>query len=119
MSEPTPNLNLVVLRSADPARAVAFYERLGLQFERHRHGDGPEHLAAAAGSVVLEIYPRRDESDSTRSVRLGFRVAGLDRLLEELGRCGTPVVVPPRDSPWGRRAVVDDPDGHRVELVEA
>jgi predicted enzyme related to lactoylglutathione lyase len=32
-------------------------------------------------------------------------------------RAGATVVSEPRDSPWGRRAVVDDPEGQRVELV--
>ena len=28
------------------------------------------------------------------------------------------VLSPPKDSEWGRRAVVTDPDGHRVELLQ-
>jgi hypothetical protein len=32
---------------------------------------------------------------------------------------GEKVVSPPQETEWGRRAVIADPDGHRVELVEA
>ncbi|RYD29752.1 MAG: glyoxalase/bleomycin resistance/dioxygenase family protein, partial [Verrucomicrobiaceae bacterium] len=39
-------LNLVVLRSRDMEHAADFYNRLGLEFSRHRHGKGPEHFAA-------------------------------------------------------------------------
>jgi predicted enzyme related to lactoylglutathione lyase len=28
------------------------------------------------------------------------------------------VISAPKDSDWGRRAVVADPDGHRIELLE-
>jgi hypothetical protein len=31
---------------------------------------------------------------------------------------GTRLVHTPQDSPWGRRAVIADPDGHRIELAE-
>jgi predicted enzyme related to lactoylglutathione lyase len=31
---------------------------------------------------------------------------------------GAAVVSPPADSPWGLRAVLADPDGHRVEITE-
>jgi len=36
-------------------------------------------------------------------------------LADQLGA----IVSPPRDSECGRRAVVVDPDGHRVELTES
>jgi hypothetical protein len=32
--------------------------------------------------------------------------------------CGTNTLTSPRDSPWGRRAVIRDLDGHSVELIE-
>jgi len=111
-------LNLVVIRSADIDRAVAFYRLLGLEFDKHRHGKGAEHFACESGQAVFEIYPRRDATDATASTRIGFRVAGVDQLLERLEAAGATVISAAQDSPWGRRAVVTDPDGHRVELTE-
>ncbi|MES2462339.1 MAG: VOC family protein [Armatimonadota bacterium] len=112
------SLNLVVIRSADLERAAAFYTLLGLSFQKHRHGTGPEHLTCEMGQTVFEIYPRKTETDSTASVRLGFRVASVESAIADLQAAGAVIVSPPKDSPWGRRAVVDDPDGHRVELTE-
>ncbi|WP_342753405.1 VOC family protein [Prosthecobacter debontii] len=66
MMPPTIRLNLVVVRVADLERAQKFYEGLGLQFVRHRHGQGPEHLSAEIGDAVFELYPgscnRRQEA---------------------------------------------------------
>jgi len=112
-------LNLVVIRSADPDRLVAFYQALGLHFEKHAHGSGPEHFASTTGAVTFEIYPRRDATDTTTAVRLGFRVANVDDAVVNLLKAGGSLVAPAKDSPWGRRAVIDDPEGHRVELTEA
>ena len=41
----------------------------------------------------------------------------VDRAVAMLrGAAGAEVILPPTDSEWGRRAIVADPDGHRVEL---
>jgi lactoylglutathione lyase len=113
------HLNLVVLRSPDIERAVQFYRSLGLSFEQHRHGNGPEHYAAEMGNMVFEIYPRRNEGDNTNAVRIGFRVQSLEKIIAAAQEAGGQIVSAPQVSEWGRRAVLDDPDGHRVELIEA
>ena len=112
-------LNLVVLRTTDIFRAAEFYSRLGLKFTRHQHGTGPEHFAAELGSSVFELYPLVPDGPSTLGTRVGFRVASLDATLAALSDYPDAIVSPPKDSPWGRRAVITDPDGHRVELLQS
>lgn len=112
-------LNLIVLRSPNLARAAAFYSRLGLQFSKHRHGNGPEHYAAELAVGVFELYPLSPDGASTLGTRIGFRVPSVDVALAALSDYPGAVVTPARDSEWGRRAVVSDPDGHRVELLQA
>lgn len=114
-----PFLNLTVIRSSDLDRAEAFYNVLGIFFERHRHGKGPVHLSAAASEAdpVFEIYPLGKSHSATTSVRIGFSIDCVDPYLDKLVEKGGEVVSGPKDSEWGRRAVVKDPDGHTVELV--
>jgi predicted enzyme related to lactoylglutathione lyase len=109
--------NLLVIRSPDIERAVTFYEALGLRFERHSHGKGPEHYASETRGFVFEIYPQRDDESTTTNTRIGFNVVSVDDSLETLQKLSVSVVSPAKDSPWGRRAVVRDLDGHTVELV--
>ena len=115
---PGAQINLVVIRSADIERAARFYERLGLSLTRHRHGSGPEHYACESEPVVFEIYPLSHETEATTGTRLGFRVASIAEAVATLEETGATVVSPPKQSPWGRRAVITDPDGHRIELTE-
>jgi predicted enzyme related to lactoylglutathione lyase len=112
-------LNLVVLRSPDISRAVAFYTRLGLPFTLHRHGKGAEHFAAELPGGVFELYTQTADSPSTLGTRIGFAVPSVDTVIAALGDYPGAVVSAPKDSEWGRRAVVADPDGHRVELIES
>ena len=113
-----PFLNLVVIRSPDIDRAVLFYRNLGLQFTKHAHGSGPEHYSCEGGGLVFEIYPLRPTDAPTSAARLGFVVEQVDSLLKAFVELGAEIVSPPKDSPWGRRAVVRDLDGHSIELVE-
>jgi predicted enzyme related to lactoylglutathione lyase len=110
-------LNLVVIRSGDLERAARFYRALGIPLEREQHGPGPEHLAGRAGAVVLEIYPA-GESAGAEGIRLGFRVVSLAATLAAVQEAGGIVTSPPHESAWGLRAVVADPDGRRVELIQ-
>jgi lactoylglutathione lyase len=107
-------LNLVVVRSPEIDRAARCYEALGLVFEKHRHGKGPEHYACEQAGMVFEIYP--GEVDTTR---LGFAVPSLDDAIACWTGAGGAVFSEPKHSEWGYRAVVTDPDGRKVELVEA
>ena len=111
-----PQLNLVVIRASDLDASQRFYESLGLRFVRERHGQGPEHLAAEMGGLVFEIYPRREAS--TTATRIGVRVPSVSRAIAAATSHGGSLVSPPKASPWGTRAVLTDPDGHKVELSE-
>jgi predicted enzyme related to lactoylglutathione lyase len=112
-------LNLVVLRVRDLARSKAFYEALGLTLVEERHGKGPVHFSCSQNGLVFELYPAGDAEISPASVRLGFAVANVDAVLSALENAGGSVVSAPRDSAWGRRAVLRDPDGYAVEVTEA
>ena len=114
-----PTLNLVVLRCADIDRAMAFYSKLGLHFARHRHGTGAEHYSAELAGAVFELYPQSGNGPSSLGTRIGFSVSSVDDVVAALGDYSTAVISEPKDSEWGRRAIVADPDGHRVELLQA
>ncbi len=112
-------LNLVVIRATDIDRAAAFYSLLGLTFQKHRHGNGPEHYVSEVGTTVFEIYPLQKQGEGSTGMRIGFRVTSVDAVVGALEKMGAHVLSPPKNSQWGRRAVIEDLDGHHVELTEA
>lgn len=113
-------LNLVVLRVTDLDQAETFYSALGLEFHRHAHGSGPEHLASAYGGLVFELYPATATQPVSTSTRIGFEVDDLDEAIAAVASLpGFRLISPPQDSEWGRRAVIADPDGHRIELTDS
>jgi hypothetical protein len=99
-------------------RAAAFYSRLGLEFSQHRHGTGAEHFAAEMAGCVFELYPLAKDGRTTLGTRIGFRVPSVDAVVAALADFPGAVVAAAADSAWGRRAVLADPDGHRVEILQ-
>ena len=105
-------MSLVVLRVADLDASRRFYEGLGLTLRSERHGDGPRHLSAGLGGVVLELYPLASGAPTT-GLRLGLSVpaptaeaaASSAAAFRTFTRAGHQVVV------------LHDPDGHTIELT--
>lgn len=90
---------------------------MGLEFELHAHGKGPEQFSSTAGGIVLEIYPARSAQDITNKTRLGLHVASVDDTVESLRSINFEIVSELKDSEWGRRAIVRDFDGHAIEFM--
>jgi len=111
-------LSLVVIRAHDIDRLASFYGALGFSFTKHRHGKGPEHFSSTIGETVFEIYPSNGANESTVSTRLGFTVPSLPEALGRLRGINATVLAEASDTPFGRRAVVKDFEGHNVELYE-
>ncbi len=115
-SRQAPAISLLVVQAHDIEKSKEFYGLLGLSFAAEKHGAGPRHFAAVVDGMVFEIYPCRTNL-AAAPLRVGFRVGAVDPILERLRVHGARIVNEPNDSPWGRRAVVEDPDGNRVELT--
>jgi lactoylglutathione lyase len=107
-------LTLLVLRTPKLEDLRRFYSALGARFESERHGNGPDHYAATlADDIILELYPSLDGSPPDAGLRLGLSVEDIEETLRSLGQTATP-----RQTKWGLRALVRDPDGRTVELLQ-
>ena len=95
-----------------------FYELLGLSFQEEKHGNGPIHWSSNLGGTILEIYPTSSNKKVDSSTRLGFEIEGITSKLDSLRSCGIEIISEPKESEWGLRAVVKDPDGRSVELLQ-
>jgi catechol 2,3-dioxygenase-like lactoylglutathione lyase family enzyme len=108
-------INLLVLRCNDVAKTRAFYECFGLEFDQHRHGDGPPHLGTMDGmGLILELYPASEKNPADRT-GLGLGAPNLEKIIAALRAKGfEPGSIEAR--PWGMTFIVRDPDGRRVEV---
>lgn len=112
-------LNLLVLKTEHLEALKEQYELLGLSFLYHQHGKGPFHYASEQEGFVLELYPLPEGEQASSALRLGFAVNNLEELLEQLKTSTWKLIAGKKQTPWGNRAVVQDLEGRKVELVES
>jgi len=113
------SINLIVIKADKLQEQFEFYLALGLQFEYHRHGDGPHHYASMGAPPVIEIYPlSKGVQQPDHTTRLGFTVEKLDELIRQLQDKGVRIITAPEVNEWGYGAVVQDMDGRKIELIE-
>ncbi|MEW4560973.1 VOC family protein [Bremerella sp. JC770] len=111
-------LNLIVLRSSDPNAAVRFYQTLGLTFVEEQHEQGPIHWACESSDFVMEIYPAKSPDQVEPGTSVGLLVSNIEDKVRRLRAMETTIVREPRPFAWGTQAIVRDPDGRSVIVVE-
>jgi len=109
----------IVVFVTDLARAKAFYsDTLGLPL-------------AGETEMLLEFFPGspttlgvalalQDEARKLvgRHTGITLRVEQIERLCDTLATAGARFVEPLESSPWGKMAVIADPDGNQFALVD-
>lgn len=108
-----PSLRLLVLWTDNLEMMMSFYSVIGFEFTKEKHGKGADHYSAKLENGAFELYAGR--ARETHLVRIGFAVPDLDKVLNDLRLM---VVTMPTKTPWGYRAVLEDPDGRMVELYQ-
>ncbi|MBA2115653.1 VOC family protein [Bremerella alba] len=111
-------VNLIALRSRDPEVTVRFYQSLGLILIEEQHDQGPIHWASDTNDFVLEIYPAKSAEPIDSSTSIGLEVSEIGTLVQQLRHSGTTIVREPKAFAWGVQAIVQDPDGRSVILVD-
>lgn len=108
---------LIVIRSNKLQEMVDFYSQFGFVFDYHQHGNGIFHYASMIENCTFEIYPLlKSQTTPDTSTRLGFAIEEFESVLTLLNP--ERIVKPPSQTEWGEMAIVQDPDGRKIELYK-
>ncbi len=109
---------LTMLVSKNPARSRDFYrDVLGLTVGVDQAPDWVDF--PLGGGAMLGIHPEDPTTNlmlAPGSLSNGFVVDDVDAFIAGVKAHGVPVVVEPRDEPFGRHAIIADPDGYTVQI---
>jgi predicted enzyme related to lactoylglutathione lyase len=112
----------VFFKVKDPKAMVVWYRKnLGIQSKggytnfTWREKDRPEEI----GHTAWRIFPTNTSyfGQSSSSLMINYRVANLDRMLEQLRKSDVKIEKV-EDYDYGRWAWIMDPEGNRIELWE-
>ena len=119
-----------MLRVADLDRSIDFYTgQLGMQVLERRDHKKNQFSQAYLGyggfsQMTLELvmnWTREEPYALSESFgHIAIQVSGIGALCERLAAAGTPMPRPPSSQRHGSNiiAFIEDPDGHRIELVQ-
>lgn len=97
-----------------------FYRIIGFQFKAVKVDKGSEVYRASHGGVEFSLYSIKSAQKSQiPSLQLGFRITDLEKSVAQLNQVnGAMCILDPTEMPDGKKAIILDPDGHSIELVE-
>ena len=110
-------INLLVIRTENPEKLKTQYEKIGFEFDYHKHGNGPFHYASEKDDFVFEIYPLIKSMNKTdNSIRLGFKIENLELTIEKIRKTDWNILSEIKLYEWGKTAIIQDIDGRKIEL---
>ena len=125
-----PKLDAVSVTTSNLARTVEFYTLLGFEFPEHQEDDGHLEAKTSEGSARLMIDTKQSIKDiigedpkpgNHSSFAVNYSSPqDVNLVAKSLKDAGFLVAKAPWDAFWGQRyAVVEDPDGYKVDLYAA
>jgi predicted enzyme related to lactoylglutathione lyase len=110
-------LGLVMIVVRDMERSVVFYrDVLGLKLLIHQDN----WSQFDAGNILIGLHPEGDEVkvSPTTGMSIGIYVDDMDQAVVEIRRRLAKIAIGPRPEPFGRWALVFDPDGYSIQIIE-
>ena len=70
--------------------------------------------------TVIALHPMRKKSivGSSTGMLVGFMVGDMDATVKELKAKKVKFFKKPKDEPFGKHAIIEDPDGHLISIAE-
>ena len=120
-------IDAVGVTSTDLQKTAGFYKLPGFQFPEFKADedhlepvtpDGSVRLMIDSQSMIKNILGADPQPSNHSSFALYYDTpAEVDRVAAEVKKAGFTVVTEPRDAFWDQRyAIVQDPDGYKVDL---
>jgi uncharacterized glyoxalase superfamily protein PhnB len=120
-------LNAVGVTSTNIAKTVEFYTILGFKFPEYKKGDqhlepitpdGSARLMIDSSTLIKEIIGETPKAGNHSNFAIEYNsVSELNEIANSISEAGFVIVKEPWDAFWGQRyAIVEDPDGYKVDL---
>ena len=115
-------IGAVILLVSDMKKSTRFYSKsLGMELKRHPSKDWAEF--SKEGSTVLALHPIKKKSKKrlikkNNSMLVGFNISDLESVCMDLKKKKVKFYKKLSQEPFGKHAIIQDPDGHLISLAE-
>jgi len=114
---PFRKVGAIILLVSNMEKSIRFYrDTLGIPI-KSKSKDWTEFFNR---DTVLALHPATKKSNmkTGSGMLVGFEVSDLDSTVDELMRKRVKFFKKPKEEPFGKHAIVQDPDGHLVSIAE-
>ncbi len=108
----------LMLYAINVEATTGFYRALGVDFDEQPGGRSVGDAGACRMAIVAATSGDAAGPGVGGTTMPGFEIESLEDSVERLRGMGRRILREPETLSWGRRAVVSDPDGRAVELIE-
>jgi lactoylglutathione lyase len=110
----------VIVLVSDMERSVKFYKET-LELPIKTQSDDWTEFFHKDTTIALHPIKKKAKTfqdEREKSVLIGFMVGDLDRVVTILKERGVTFFKTPREEPFGKHTIVEDPDGHLISIAE-
>ena len=114
-------IGAVILLVSDMKKSIKFYSNtLGMELKRHPSKDWAEF--SKEGNTVLALHPIKKSKKrlikKNNSMLVGFNISDLESVCMDLKKKKVKFYKKLSQEPFGKHAIIQDPDGHLISLAE-
>lgn len=109
-------IGAVILLVSDMKRSIRFYrDVLGMELKEH----SKEWTEFSKRGTVLALHPsKKKRIKKNNSMLVGFSVSDFDDVCNGLKRKKVKFYKKPTQEDYGKHAIIKDPDGHLISIVQ-
>jgi lactoylglutathione lyase len=109
-------IGAVILLVSDMKRSTKFYrDTLGMKLKQQ----SKDWTEFSEGGTVLALHPAsRKRTKKSNSMLVGFSVSDFDDVISSLKKKNARFYKKPKQEPFGKHAIIQDPDGHLISIVQ-
>ena len=112
----------VILLVSNIKKSIKFYRNvLGMELKQHASKDWAEF--SKEGNTVLALHPIKKKGKKklikkSNSMLVGFNISDLETVCSDLRKKRVKFYKKLTQEPFGKHAIIQDPDGHLISLAE-
>lgn len=108
-------VNAVILLVSNMKRSIKFYrDTLGMELKK----ESKDWTEFSLKGTVIALHPAKTKIKMSKGMLVGFTFSDLESTCKELRKKRVKFYKKLTDEPFGKHAIILDPDGHLLSLAE-
>jgi lactoylglutathione lyase len=109
-------IGAVILLVSNMKRSIRFYrDTLGMDLKQ----ESKDWTEFSTRGTVLALHPaKRKRIKKNNGMLVGFSISDFDDVINSLKKKRVKFYKKPKQEPFGKHAIIQDPDGHLISIVQ-